>query len=441
MSLTTEQVRAKLLDYSLGLLPSAEEAQVERAMLENGALAEEAQRLRDLLQTARRSDALEWTETRSAANFAAIAAALGSVPDVRAERALASAVELDAAASTAPTTEPMKRRRFAGWLVAAAAVLIGLSAGFAALDSEDSSVASPTAAGRAPVATPAATAAVPPAQTTAVPVADVWASLPRTGSRPGGFPGSVFASSGADWRAQSEHDWTVYLADGALLIEWMPQGAERLVVRTPSETVEVTGTVFAIEVTREATEVSVVEGSVEISRTDDGGSKQRAEISRGERWRSDEAAAPISGAVSTAAGLRIDLSAHRAWMAARRSKQAAVPAKQAAKAAVKPTGTTEGSAEARLSTLADEASARGEHTLAAALLEQWVERAPAASTRRAAKLDLARIYLYELHQPERGAAHLRELLDGAPSDRLAVTLRSELCSLRLAKDAPRCGAE
>jgi len=441
MSLTTEQVRAKLLDYSLGLLTSAEEAQVERAMLENGALAEEAQRVRDLLQTAKRSDAVEWTEARSAANFAAIAAALGSVPDVGAERALAASVEPSAEASPAPTSEPVQRRRVAGWIVAAAAILLGVGSGVAALDREDPTVAAATSVDRAPVATVTAPAAVPSAATEAAPAVDVWASLARIGSRPAGFPGAVFASSGAEWRAQSEHDWTVYLADGALLVEWMPEGAEHLVVRTPSETVEVTGTVFAIEVTREATEVSVVEGSVGISRTDRAGKMVRTEVIRGQRWRSDEAPSPVSGAVSTAAGLRIDLSAHRAWMAARRNKGSVVPAKRAAKAAVEATGTAEGSAEARLSTLADEASARGENTLAAALLEQWAERAPAPSTRRAAKLDLARIYLYELHQPERGAAHLRELLDGAPSDRLAVTLRSELCSLRLAKDAPLCGAE
>ena len=97
--------------------------------------------------------------------------------------------------------------------------------------------------------------------------------------------------------------------------------------------------------------------------------------------------------------------------------------------------------EPALDGLADEAVARGDHESAAALLEQWVVKAPAQTTRRAAKLDLARIYLYELRQPERAASHLRELIEAAPSDLLAATLRSELCSLRLPKDAPHCGAK
>lgn len=75
------------------------------------------------------------------------------------------------------------------------------------------------------------------------------------------------------------------------------------------------------------------------------------------------------------------------------------------------------------------------------MLEEWVVKAPAASTRRAAKLDLARIYLYNLRQPEEAASHLRDLLEAAPSDLLASTLRSELCSLHLPRDAPRCGVK
>ena len=70
MRLTTEQARAKLLDYCAGLLPAGEVAQVEQALLEEAALAEEAQRLRDLLGAAKRADALAWTPERSTANLA-----------------------------------------------------------------------------------------------------------------------------------------------------------------------------------------------------------------------------------------------------------------------------------------------------------------------------------------------------------------------------------
>jgi hypothetical protein len=109
---------------------------------------------------------------------------------------------------------------------------------------------------------------------------------------------------------------------GALLVEWMPAGVEHLIVRTPGESIEVTGTVFAIEVTPEATEVSVVEGAVVVSRTDGSRSGERTLVERGGRWRSDAEEGAISGAVSTAAGLRVDLAAHRSWMASRGSKPA-----------------------------------------------------------------------------------------------------------------------
>lgn len=440
MRLTTEQARAKLLDYCAGLLPAGEVAQVEQALLEEAALAEEAQRLRDLLGAAKRADALAWTPERSAANFAAVAAALSAAGRIDLDE---SRVPEAAAASSgeAPATSPRRPSRRLpawGWVAAAAALLIGLSASSWMGDDATVAVASPEQA---------AAPALPPTEAVkAAPRLDVWASLARDDSRPAGFPGSIFAGTTAAWRAQQEQDWTVYLASGALLVEWMPTGAEALILRTPSESIEVTGTVLAIEVTAEATEVSVVEGSVVVSRTEGARAGERVLVERGGRWRSDAASGLITGAVSTAAGLRVDLAAHRSWMASRGVKPAPKAAERlaapqrsqvVAPVALAPTAPL----EPALDGLADEAVARGDHAVAAALLEQWVVKAPAPTTRRAAKLDLARIYLYELRQPERAAAHLRDLIEAAPSDLLAATLLSELCSLRLPKDAARCGAK
>ncbi|NQW62602.1 MAG: FecR domain-containing protein [Deltaproteobacteria bacterium] len=440
MRLTTEQARAQLLDYCAGMLPASEAAQVELALLDDAVLAEEAQRLRDLLGAAKRADALEWTAERSTANFAAVAAALSAAGQLEADAWLAPVAEVPVAEEVPATTPQRTSRRLAawGWVAAAAALLIGLSASnWMRADAPDPLAAPEQAA--APVLPQAEVAKVAPR-------VDVWASLARDASRPEGFPGSIFAGSAAEWRAQQERDWTVYLAGGALLVEWMPAGVEHLIVRTPGESIEVTGTVFAIEVTPEATEVSVVEGSVVVSRTDGSRSGERTLVERGGRWRSDAEEGAISGAVSTAAGLRVDLAAHRSWMASRGSKPAASvaemrPAAQRSKAvapaALGPAAVTEPALDGQ----ADAAVARGDHAGAAALLEQWVVKAPAQTTRRAAKLDLARIYLYELRQPERAASHLRELIEAAPSDLLAATLRSELCSLRLPKDAPHCGAK
>jgi ferric-dicitrate binding protein FerR (iron transport regulator) len=440
MRLTTEQARAKLLDYCAGLLPAGEVAQVEQALLEEAALAEEAQRLRDLLGAAKRADALAWTPERSTANFAAVAAALsaaGSI-DLDESRAPEAAVLTSGDASTTSPRRPSRRLPTWGWVAAAAALLIGLSASSWMGDDAAVAVASPEQA---------AAPALPRAEAVKVaPRLDVWASLARDASRPAGFPGSIFAATTAAWRAQQEQDWTVYLASGALLVEWMPEGADHLIVRTAGESIEVTGTVFAIEVTPEATEVSVVEGSVVVSRTEGARAGERVMVERGGRWRSDAGVGTISGAVSTAAGLRVDLAAHRSWMAARGVKPAPkaaerLAAPQRSKAVAPVALAPVAPREPALDGLADEAVARGDHAVAAALLEQWVVKAPAPTTRRAAKLDLARIYLYELRQPERAAAHLRDLIEAAPSDLLAATLRSELCSLRLPKDAPHCGAK
>ena len=442
MRLTTEQARALLLDYCAGILPAAEAAQVENALLVDAGLAEEAQRLRDLLGAAKRSDALEWTPERSSANFAAVAAALSSSGRVEAEADVwaAPATGLTVAEQDQAVGQRRLSRRLSawGWVAAAAALLIGLSANGWMRNDAPAPLASPEQAA-APVLPQVEVAK-------GAPRVDVWASLARDASRPEGFPGSIFAGSTAEWRAQQEHDWTVYLASGALLVEWMPAGVEHLIVRTPGERIEVTGTVFAIEVTSEATEVSVVEGSVVVSRTDGSRSGERSLVERGGRWRSDAGASTISGAVSTAAGLRVDLAAHRSWMASRGAKPVAIaaelrPAAKRAKAVAPLALVPAAVAEPALDGLADAALARGDHAGAAALLEQWVVKAPAQTTRRAAKLDLARIYLYELRQPERAASHLRELIEAAPSDLLAATLLSELCSLRLPKDAPLCGAK
>lgn len=442
MRLTTEQARALLLDYCAGILPAADAAQVENALLVDAGLADEAQRLRDLLGAAKRSDALEWTPERSSANFAAVAAALSSSGRVEAEADVwaAPATGLTVAEQDQAVGQRRLSRRLSawGWVAAAAALLIGLSASSWMGDDATVAVASPEQA---------AAPALPPTEAVkAAPRLDVWASLARDASRPAGFPGSIFAGTTAAWRAQQEQDWTVYLENGALLVEWMPTGAEALIVRTPSESIEVTGTVLAIEVTAEATEVSVVEGSVVVSRTDGSRAGERSVVERGGRWRSDAGSSAISGAVSTAAGLRVDLRAHRIWMAARGSKpatSAAVlrPAAQRSKAVAPADLAPAAPLEPALDGQAAAAVARGDHESAAALLEQWVVKAPAQTTRRAAKLDLARIYLYELRQPERAASHIRELIEAAPSDLLAATLRSELCSLRLPKDAPHCGAK
>jgi ferric-dicitrate binding protein FerR (iron transport regulator) len=440
MRLTTDQARALLLDYCAGLLQAAEVTQVEQALLDHAGLAEEAQRLRDVLGAAQRSDALEWTAERSTANFAAVAAALSSSGQLDADVWTAPAPEPPVAELGAVSERGPSLRRLSAWglLAAAAALLIGLSATGWMRDDATVAVASSTL-----VPAPA----LPGAKAVKVaPRVDVWASLARDASRPAGFPGSIFAGSDADWRAQQEHDWTLYLASGALLVEWMPAGEEHLIVRTPGESIEVTGTVFAIEVTREATEVSVVEGSVVVSRTEGSRSGERSVVERGGRWRSDAGASTISGAVSTAAGLRVDLSAHRSWMAAHGRKRAeSTTVRKPAAHRPKPVTVAvlgpPAAPEPTLDGLADAAVARGDHAGAAALLEQWVVKAPAPSTRRAAKLDLARIYLYELRQPEKAAAHLRDLIEAAPSDLLAATLRSELCSLHLPKDAPRCGVK
>ena len=440
MRLTTEQARAQLLDYCAAMLPASEAAQVELALLDDAALAEEAQRLRDLLGAATRADALEWTAERSAANFAAVAAALSATGQVEADAWIAPKAEVSVAEEVPATTPPRTSRRLSGsgWLAAAAALLIGLSASvWLRVDAP------------APLASPeqASVQALPRAEAVKVaPRLDVWASLARDASGPAGFPGSIFAGTATAWRAQQEHDWTVYLGSGALLVEWMPTGVEALIVRTPSESIEVTGTVLAIEVTAEATEVSVVEGSVVVSRTEGSRAGERVLVERGGRWRSDAASGPITGAVSTAAGLRVDLAAHRSWVASRGVKPAPnaaarLAAPQRSKAVAPVALAPVAPREPALDGQADAAVARGDHESAAALLEQWVVKAPAQTTRRAAKLDLARIYLYELRQPERAASHLRELIEAAPSDLLAATLRSELCSLRLPKDAPHCGAK
>lgn len=436
MSLSNEQVRAKLLDYCLGQLSDEEAAQIDRQLLMDGALAEEAQRVRDLLSTGRRADAIEWTPARAEANFAAIAMALGSVAEQPPTTGQVEAAAV-AAISTGARARGRRWRPLAGFAAAAAAMLV-LAGGL--LRGDESAVRERSADVAQPepteIGSPSAEVAKPSPQ---APDRDSWARLARVASRPPGFPGSVFASAEAVWRAQSDKGWTLYVGSGALLVEWMPAGDEHLIVRTPSETVEITGTVFAVEVTEEATEVSVVEGSVLIARTDDGATGERIGLDRAGRWQSVEGSTAISGAVQTAAGLRVDLAAHRAWMASRKQRresarvEAAQPRRAETVAAVEP--------QMPLDRLADEALSVGDKPLAAALLEQWATQAPAPSTRRAAKLDLARIYLYELHQPERGAAHLRDLISSAPSDTLVSTLRSELCSLRLPKDATLCEAD
>jgi hypothetical protein len=81
---------------------------------------------------------------------------------------------------------------------------------------------------------------------------------------------------------------------------------------------------------------------------------------------------------------------------------------------------------------------------AANLLERLLEAGPSDPESRAARLDLARIYLHSVRRPRQAALHLRSLLSEPPAgdheQALAATLRGQLCGLGLPDDFARCTA-
>jgi hypothetical protein len=470
MGTPIEQQRARTVDYVLGHLGDEERAAFERAMLDDEAFADEVQRTADLLEAARQAPSWGWTEERAAANLGRIQAAIDAgvvttltpppAPlDSPGQTAPLAAVAGSPGQAGAAATRLDKR---AAWLAAAA--LVGLAGGLAIrahdlVPAEPSSVASaaaasvavapPTAPGTLPMPTalpaPSATAApAPPSE----PV-DLLAS---TSSAPSGFPGHIYATAGASWRADADHGWTVYLGSGALLVEWLPLRSEHLRVRTADAVVEVTGTVFFVDASEPRTEVAVVEGSVEIGPTATGPTRTApAKVRAGGAWRVGDGAAGAARGVVEAASARIDLDAHRRALATR-TALGELPARVDTARPVEPSPARDPSPVAEppspspseLRQAADAAMARSEFMVAANLLERLLAARPAASESRAARLDLARIYLHSVRRPQQAAAHLRVLLTesagSAGEQALASTLRAELCGLGLPDDFTRCTA-
>jgi hypothetical protein len=470
MGTPIEQQRARTVDYVLGHLGDEERAAFERAMLDDEAFADEVQRTADLLEAARQAPSWGWTEERAAANLGRIQAAIDAgvvttltpppAPlDSPGQTAPLAAVAGSPGQAGAAATRLDKR---AAWLAAAAA-LVGLAGGLAIrahdlVPAEPSSVASAAAASvavappTAPGTLPMPTALPAPSATAApAPPSEPVDLLATASTAPDGFPGHIYASSGASWRADGDEGWTVYLGSGALLVEWLPLRSEHLRLRTADTVVEVTGTVFFVDASQPRTEVTVVEGSVEVKPTSPSATPVApARVRAGGAWRMGDGAGAAGRGVVEAAAARIDLDAHRRRLAARtariadtlpieaaRRPQAVVPPAPVAEVPRAPT-------PAELREAADAAMARGDSMAAANLLERLLEAGPSDPESRAARLDLARIYLHSVRRPRQAALHLRSLLSEPPAgdheQALAATLRGQLCGLGLPDDFARCTA-
>lgn len=367
------------------------------------------------------------------------------------------------------------------WIAIAAAAACAAIAGWWLVSINDASPsADPTDEAPAQIAEVDEPASSPEVDADELSPALQYASSPQESLR-------LFADDVAQYDFSfDDHDTDIIeLNDGFLLVELRPDSHRRLSVRTGSHTINVAGTVFSVETGDPAPRVAVFEGAVDV--TDSEGKTHR--LTAGEYSRGDERG-QIDDVGYSHVERYIDLEEHRRLLR-RASEQATRQGSSlvyaAFDAAVSETDATslrqapveEGPdlSEAQpvhterieeepttpepltddtdsldgqepidapvspsATQLHDEALTalhEGRTYQAVDLLEEALQlAAPSDSAHGDILLELARIHLRQLDEPEMAADYLESFIAMWPDDPAAAAIRSQLCELDVDADCP-----
>jgi hypothetical protein len=275
----------------------------------------------------------------------------------------------------------------------------------------------------------------------------IRAAIPRldTQARPHDSV-TVFAETGAAWSFHADDELRIELQSGTLLIEYLPEREQLLVVEAPGLQVEVLGTVFFVVADEGRSTVGTSAGRLRVT-SDDGST---VTLEAGEQLEPGGAITLMGRERRALVAEHVDLDGHLRRLAARPSpevetepetaqhpRSAADSAEDEVRRESAPDAAAPGSALLR----AENAQRRGRYDEAARILETFVEAGePGQLDIGLARLELARLYETRLDRPNRAAHHLRRFLAEQPSDPAAASARRELCRLapRLGLDEPGC---
>jgi hypothetical protein len=286
---------------------------------------------------------------------------------------------------------------------------------------------------------------------------------------------NVFASDAAQWSLSDGPEYELLLRSGAVLVEFVGDGSESLMLRTADWSVQVVGTSFYAAADGEL-DVRVHTGVVDVRVT-----SAHADLSSGDAQRvvAGEALAGTERRTLTeterdAFSRWIDPASHGLALEQRRSHAAsdreARADTEAVAAAAPIAGRTarartqtphaegaeldsegaeldsEGAEEVEVAANEGEAAAfepalvlagaRGAQRTrnwreAADYYEVWLSQSAASSQAGAVRLDVARIYLDRLSDPFRAMGHLEAFVTQFPDDVAAPAARAELCRIAM----------
>ncbi len=241
----------------------------------------------------------------------------------------------------------------------------------------------------------------------------------------------LFASEGARYQIDREEvPSEVQLDAGTVLVEYFPGGAqEEFAVAAAGSRVIVEGTVFAVTVEDRDLGVKVFEGAVRIIEA--GGDHHYLEAGqsywRGRRELLDEASV-------RAVESYVDLEAHRRTLEALEEARSAPPEVEPVVNVVVDEEGEEAPEERsprRLRELALQALHDGDPPRAVGLLEQALAKtAPTEQVHGDVLLELARIHLHVLNEPQEGVKHLNQFVARWPDDPAADAIRLQFCGTR-----------
>ena len=263
----------------------------------------------------------------------------------------------------------------------------------------------------------------------------------------------LFTEHADDYELESDDDTdTVKLAEGTMLVEMLPEHRRQFTLKARSHVITVTGTVFSVQIIDDIPRVSVYEGAVKV--TDPDGTTHRVDAGD---VRAGDDRGRIDDAGYAAVERYVDLEEHRRALvqantdAIRASESelfAAVGrADSSAQDAVPDPGPAPPAEISEEDIEADDAepeepSAHQLHEqaldalheqqpeLAAELLTEALELTdPDDQARADVLLELARIHLRDLDDPQQTADYLNRFVEQWPDDPAADAIRHQLCEM------------
>jgi tetratricopeptide (TPR) repeat protein len=330
---------------------------------------------------------------------------------------------LDQSNTADPLRSPRRPRRV--WAAAVAAACIAVFVAWWTFSDDSSPIADPL-----PVKAPTVVAVddtEAPAEETKSPQFE----FPQLSTSPSSDESiRLFTAEDSEYRRLDEPGRSVVeLESGSILIEYLTGQDSKFELKARGYTITVVGTVFYVTIDEDAPEITVFEGTVRVTSPD--GSERT--ITGGE----------ISDELNVQISAYVDLAAHRRALE-EADQKAEAPSVE--KPALEEPSVAEAPVEEEpevveelapqppsareLRRQALQAVHQGEFRRATTLLARALEKTePDEQATADILLELARIHMRELDEPEQAADYLNRFLSQWPDDPAAEAIRSQLCAM------------